>query len=509
VATVQRYVDTASSAGGNGTTTSTTGGDANRAYATLSEWEANQASTGTDDYIVDCAASGGAADTTFVNVNFATITSGSILIQQSGSNANTGAAVFDTSKYRLSVNGSAFRPNANKITLRRMQIECTSTGNFVSAISLNSGSLQNFVVEYCRIRYAGPSGGVSYNASNPSGSVSGTNVFRNNILQGTGASAGGGIDLQTATTDIATACDVDIYQNTFYLRTSQIGVNIQDWTGAAAQNINIKNNIVANTTNPFNVRADTGSFVAVFDYNWTDDGADGTTNEQNLPAHGSTFTSAGTGTSADFSLLQALATGGQVGSITDDILGDARGTGADCDAGAHEFADAGGYTLAADSGSYSLTGQAAALRATRELDGAAGSYTLTGQDATLTYTPAGGGGAFTLTADPGSYALTGVAAGLKTGRKVAGAAGSYGLSGQAASLRRSRNLVAAAGSYTLTGVAATFRQTYALDADAGAYVITGMNASLEYSNQGIWTPVSAAGGTWTPATPAGGSWTPA
>jgi hypothetical protein len=84
VATVQRYVDTASSAGGNGTTTSTTGGDANRAYATLSEWEANQASTGTDDYIVDCAASGGAADTTFVNVNFATITSGSILIQQSG-----------------------------------------------------------------------------------------------------------------------------------------------------------------------------------------------------------------------------------------------------------------------------------------------------------------------------------------------------------------------------------------------------------------------------------------
>jgi hypothetical protein len=165
-----------------------------------------------------------------------------------------------------------------------------------------------------------------------------------------------------------------------------------------------------------------------------------------------------------------------------------------------------GYTLTADSGSYSLTGVAAALRATRALAGAAGSYALTGQDATLTYTPAGG--EFTLTADAGSYALTGVAAGLKSGRKVAGAAGSYSLSGQAAGLRRGRNLVAAAGSYTLTGVAATFRQTYALDADAGSYVITGMSASLEYSNQGIWTPVSAAGGTWTPATPAGGTWTP-
>jgi hypothetical protein len=87
--------------------------------------------------------------------------------------------------------------------------------------------------------------------------------------------------------------------------------------------------------------------------------------------------------------------------------------------------------LTAAQGSFALTGQAATLKAARLITAAQGSYTLTGQDATLTYTPAV---TYTLTAAQGAFTLTGQAAGLTAARLLTAAQGTYSLTGVAAGL---------------------------------------------------------------------------
>ena len=134
-------------------------------------------------------------------------------------------------------------------------------------------------------------------------------------------------------------------------------------------------------------------------------------------------------------------------------------------------ADSGSYTLtgqaailkaarliAAGQGSYTLSGQAAILKAARLIAAAQGSYTLNGRDASLIYS---GSGNKTISAGQGSYALTGQAATLKATRKLAAAQGSYSLNGQSAALSysgavASYTLTAGQGSFTLTGFDALF-----------------------------------------------------
>ena len=91
--------------------------------------------------------------------------------------------------------------------------------------------------------------------------------------------------------------------------------------------------------------------------------------------------------------------------------------------------------LTAAQGSYTLTGQAATLKAARLITAAQGSYTLTGQDATLTYTPAV---TYTLTAAQGAFTLTGQAAGLTAARLLTAEQGTYSLTGIAAGLSVSK-----------------------------------------------------------------------
>lgn len=99
--TVTRYVNTNSTAGGNGTTSATSG--ANRAYASLSEWEAaRQRNLVTADEIELVECMGTNADTTACDINgWTTDATRYIVIQCTGANRHTG--VWDTSKYRLDV----------------------------------------------------------------------------------------------------------------------------------------------------------------------------------------------------------------------------------------------------------------------------------------------------------------------------------------------------------------------------------------------------------------------
>lgn len=98
----QRYVNTGSTAGGDGTTNDTTG--AARAYASLSAWEAARQAdlvTAADFEVVDCC--GATADTTGVTVDGFT-TSAAFYVQIRGhatDPAGRHAGVFSTSHYRL------------------------------------------------------------------------------------------------------------------------------------------------------------------------------------------------------------------------------------------------------------------------------------------------------------------------------------------------------------------------------------------------------------------------
>jgi hypothetical protein len=157
----------------------------------------------------------------------------------------------------------------------------------------------------------------------------------------------------------------------------------------------------------------------------------------------------------------------------------------------------GGATITGDSGSYTLTGTAATLKAGRKLAADSGTYNLTGTAATLkvgrkltadsgTYTLTGTAVAFkrgyALGAESGTYTVSGTSVNLKAGRKLTADSGSYTLTGTDVTLNYSPagsyNLTAESGTYTLTGTAATLKVSRKLTADSGAYTLTGTDVTL-------------------------------
>lgn len=86
-----------------------------------------------------------------------------------------------------------------------------------------------------------------------------------------------------------------------------------------------------------------------------------------------------------------------------------------------------------------------------------------------------------LAADPGSYAITGTDASLEYGRIVAASSGSYAITGTAATFHTGKAIIAAAGSYSITGSAASFVRTRKIAADSGFYAINGSVALLRIS----------------------------
>lgn len=100
-----RYVNTASSAGGNGTTNGTAG--ATRAYASMAEWEAARQAVLADSEEVQCC--GTAADTTSCTVAGWTTTA-SFYISIVGNPTDTNGAhagTWSTSKYRMEIASAA------------------------------------------------------------------------------------------------------------------------------------------------------------------------------------------------------------------------------------------------------------------------------------------------------------------------------------------------------------------------------------------------------------------
>lgn len=130
------------------------------------------------------------------------------------------------------------------------------------------------------------------------------------------------------------------------------------------------------------------------------------------------------------------------------------------------------YTLTAQSGSYSLSGQNTNLLKTKLLAAQSGSYALAGQSAQL----------------------------LKSKRLIS-SGGSYQTIGSDTSLYRSRQLSLSGGTYSITGASADIVFTglavnYVLTAQGGSYSLTGSSASITYTALSPSYLLVAQGGTY-------------
>lgn len=518
----QRYVDTASS-GGDGTTTALSG--TNAAYASLqAALNAERANlVSADVYLrIECAADTGTADTTLVDQNIAGWTTDATRYVEIHAAAGHEAGVeWDTSKYRLSrsgTGGSVFvavlAGTSGGIAYGRLhglQIEADwsnlnsatrTVGNLIWSVAAGtSGSDVRIYNNHFRwtgtkaFTFTNTSAMVSGSPSTNGASPTPKAYLWNNILSD-----------ETTVTAHASATTFINWDNrnhdTYLWNNTLRGALPYGFYGDNGSDRlhYLKNNLVAGVTTAMCL----GSYSnARCNYNSTSSAALGyTAGANDRVSQTFTFASATNHaiTSGDAGAKDYGVTDPGAGMFDDDILGVTRsGT---WDIGAHEYtssevptgtsgglvvgsetsfvgegyvgsieAASGSYTLVAAQGSYSLTGQAAGLRASRSLTAAQGSYSLNGQAATLRKS-------YPLVAAQGGYSLGGQAAGLRVDRSLTAAQGSYALTGQAASLSYGKQLVAAQGSYSLTGQAAALRLARVVSAAQGSYSLTGQAANL-------------------------------
>lgn len=136
------------------------------------------------------------------------------------------------------------------------------------------------------------------------------------------------------------------------------------------------------------------------------------------------------------------------------------------------------HRLSAAAAAFSVTGQAATLVRALRLTAGTGAFSLIGQDAALNVA-----GSSTLAAETGVFALSGQAAGLRAARRLAAEPGSFSLAGQAAGMRVAHLLSADAGTFVLGGQAAGLSAARQLIADAGAFDLQGHGVAFETAGQ--------------------------
>jgi hypothetical protein len=352
MATIQKYVNTASTAGGDGTTNGTAGGT--RAYASLSEWEANtETGVGTDNFIVDCC--GTAADTTQVVVNFATNISGagSITIQANASDPAgkyNGTALISSSHYRLTDTADFYmlRVQEINVTIDGIQIEYGSSNASSIAINLEQSSAGTQLVQNCRVRSS--SGATAIGIGNTGNLGGGTRTVQNNLI----VNFIDGIKLLIANSSSPTH---NVYHNTIYGRggvTSGNGINMNRGGVSSNPTLNVKGNAVANTfTTDITVSGSLGT------YNTADNATEDTTGEIQSIVAADAWTSPGTTAAADFSVKDtssSLYDAVNPTLLTEDIIEFTR-DGSNHDVGAFELQTGGSLGAGAESSYFPGGGQ--------------------------------------------------------------------------------------------------------------------------------------------------------
>lgn len=143
MALVTRFVNTASSAGGDGTTNGTSG--ATRAYASLNEWEAAEQTnlvTDGDTHLVHCE--GSTADTAqVVIVGWTTGVSNGITVQVDSDKRHDGN--WDTSAYRLSSadTDKIYQIREDYVDTTGLQVEITTPTNLRTLVHMTAIGVAN------------------------------------------------------------------------------------------------------------------------------------------------------------------------------------------------------------------------------------------------------------------------------------------------------------------------------------------------------------------------------
>lgn len=131
----------------------------------------------------------------------------------------------------------------------------------------------------------------------------------------------------------------------------------------------------------------------------------------------------------------------------------------------------GGYTLTADSGSYTHTGTALGLVVSRRIDLQAGSYSISGTQLSLAYNRR-------LDLESGSYAIAGSNVGLLRQYPLIISAGNYSLTGTTLDLLVSRRFDLETGTYSITGSDLVLTHDHVLLAEEGSYSLVGNDLGL-------------------------------
>lgn len=159
MAVVERYVNTAAAAGGDGTTNATSSGDNTHAYNSLSAWntaEATDLVSANDSHIVYLDG----AEDSVANVDLSGWTTDAtrdITIQ-----ANTGnspGTAFDENKYWLHLSPSysyMLNTGGEFVTIRGMQLDCgTNSNSRPVGIIANGSAAVTVTLEDCLLRWSG------------------------------------------------------------------------------------------------------------------------------------------------------------------------------------------------------------------------------------------------------------------------------------------------------------------------------------------------------------------
>jgi len=476
-----RYVNTASTAGGDGTTNATSG--ANRAYASLSEWEAAEQAILSEDHEVLCE--GSTADSTACTIDGWTV--GSFRITVKGNTTTNGkhAGIYSTSKYRveLSTTGGCIVPIEEKTIIRDLIVYNTNTSGSGIGAGLTLGAdieALNIIARGSGTTTVGSHQGIAF------ADISNLRMKVKNVIS-YGWNTGIYVRQNSASTD-----DTYLVNNTVY------GCAVGIRGRGAANVIQAWNNLCKANTDDWN---DTGFDGANSGNNaQADSAADAPgTGDIDLSSYtdANTFIDAAGGdfhlnsSGTAYSLLDDAGVGPSSNSNvpTDDIDGDTR-SGTTTSIGADVIV-AGGTTIAIGVGTLTLTGYTPVLNAAYPV--AAGAITLTGQIPALNSGWQLEAGVLNLSGYAVSFELNvPLAAGsvvfagyeVTTNLQLALQVGNLSLTGFSLSLAESVILSIGSGALSLTGYSSTLDNQFDFGAQ-GALTLTGYALSVSTGAQTI------------------------
>lgn len=333
MATYTRYVNTGA-VSGDGTTNDLAGSTA--AFATLTSCITGIAAAVSAGDIITIECAGSIADTLAANVSLAA-TPGSLTIRANPADAtglnNSVNNLISTNHYRMTLSGNQLTlSRAYPITIDGLQFQ---NGGGAFQFSIRAQAWNNLAVKNCRFRNTGTTtAAIGHDSAVASDS---TVSIENNLIVGYNVA---GVDMIV---DNTRSPDVFYLNNTIYGDGSSHGIRFTR-NSAFGGTVTLKNNAIANCGVQAYVSIGGTGGTVTYDKNATSAGDGGTTNEVTIGALSGTWTSAGTGATADFTIVTATSplrsAGTATGTPTTDIYGLTRGNPPDI--GAYEFVAASG-----------------------------------------------------------------------------------------------------------------------------------------------------------------------